>query len=248
MSSREPEPVPVPATLPLFAQIESNLRQRIVDNRLVAGTKLPSEAELEVEFGVSRITVRQALAALHAKGLIEKVNGKGSFVTRPGDAPKLGPLTGFYEHMRARGREAHGKTLSVRQLPATAVAAEALGIAPGTPLTVVTALRLVDGKPVAVGVTHGDPVLMRALLAEDIETNDFMQLLESRMGYRLKSTHTETSAVLAGPVRARQLQIEPGDPVLRIRFTPHDVSDQPLCYSEMHFRGDAFSYKAVVKR
>lgn len=237
-----------PASLPLFAQIESNLRQRILRNQLAAGSKLPSEAELEVEFGVSRITVRQALAALHAGGLIEKVNGKGSFVTRPADAPDLGPLTGFYEHMRARGLQAHGRTLSVRELRANAMHAEALRIPIGEPLRAITVLRLVESRPLAVGITVGAAPLMDSLLREDIETNDVMTLLESRLGHRLRNTHIEAGAVLAGKLRARQLGIGEGDPVLRIRFTPHDASDRPVCWSEMHFRGDSFSYKAVVKR
>ena len=235
-------------TLSLFAQIESNLRQRILNNQLVAGSKLPSEAELETEFGVSRLTVRQALAALHASGLIEKINGKGSFVTRPADAPDLGPLTGFYEHMRAQGYQAHGHTLHARKVRAPAHAAEALRIKPGSELTAVTTVRLVNGKPLAIGVTYGARALMEAVLQEDMETNDTMTLLESRLGYRLKATHIETSAIPAGKVRARHLNISEHDPVLRIRFTPYDVSDQPICYSEMYFRGDGFSYKAVVKR
>lgn len=234
--------------LPLFAQVEANLRKRIIDNQLAPGSKLPSEAELEVEFAVSRITVRQALAALHAGGLIEKINGKGSFVTRPTDAPDLGSLTGFYEHMRSRGHQAHGRTLSVRQVKAAAAAARALKIPIGSPLTAVTTLRMVNGKPLAIGVTYGAAELMQALLREDSETNDMMTLLESRLGYRLKNTHIETSAMAAGKAHARHLGISAPDPVLRIRFTPHDISNRPVCYSEVHFRGDGFTYKAVVKR
>lgn len=236
------------SALPLFARIEADLRKRILANLLPPGSKLPSEAELEVEFGVSRITVRQALAELNAGGLIEKVNGKGSFVTRPSAAPDLGPLTGFYEHMRARGRSTRGRVLSVRRSSASAVAAHALRVTPGTALTAVTVLREVDGQPIAIGVTYGAPALIDALLAQDIETNDVMTLLESRLGHRLRSMHIETSALAAGVTRARHLALAATDPVLRIRFTPHDAHDQPLCYSEMFFRGDSFSYKAVVRR
>lgn len=234
--------------LPLFAQIETVLRRRIVSNELVAGSKLPSEAELEVEFGVSRITVRQALAALHAHGLIEKINGKGSFVTRPADAPKLGPLTGFFDHMRANGHQAQGKTVSVRNVEAPQAVALALGLETGTPVTAVTMVRTVDNKPMAYGIAYGPHSLVQALLEEDIETNDLMSLLESRMGFRLKNTHIETSAMPAGKMRARFLAIDAQDPVLRIRFTPHDVTDTPLLHADMYFRGDSFSYKAVVKR
>jgi GntR family transcriptional regulator len=236
------------ASLPLFAQIEAQLRQRIVVNDLAAGSKLPSEAELEVEFGVSRITVRQALAALHAKGLIQKINGKGSFVTRPSDAPNLGPLTGFFDHMRAHGREALGKTLSVREVEAPAAVAEALKLPSGARVTAVTMVRSVDGKPLLYGIAWGPTELVNALVREDIETNDFMTLLESRLGFRMKNTHIETSAVPAGKLRARHLGIDPDAPVLRIRFTPHDVTDRALLHADMYFRGDSFSYKAVIKR
>lgn len=233
---------------PLFAQIEAHLRNRILGNDLPPGSKLPSEAELEVQFQVSRITVRQALAALHAGGLIRKVNGKGSFVTRPSDGPDLGPLTGFYEHMRARGHRTQGQTLSVRDGRVNAEAARALRLPADTALTAVTVVRRVDDKPIAIGTTYGRPELIQALLREDIETNDVQALLESRLGFRLKAMHIETSALAAGKLRARHLEVAPEDPVLRVRFTPHDSADQPVCYSEMFFRGDAFSYKAVVKR
>ncbi|MBC7704775.1 MAG: GntR family transcriptional regulator [Rhodoferax sp.] len=236
------------SALPLFVQVEANLRQRILTNQLEAGSKLPSEAELEVDFGVSRITVRQALAALRAAGLIRKENGKGSFVTRPTDSPDLGPLTGFYEHMRAHGRKAHGQTISVRSIRATSLHAHALGIAEGELLSAVTILRIVDDRPLAVGLTVGVPKLMKSMQSEDMENNDVMAILEGRLGYRLRSTHVESSAVAAGKLHARQLLIGENDPVLRMRFTPHDTADQPVCWSEMHFRGDAFSYRVVVNR
>jgi GntR family transcriptional regulator len=234
--------------IPRFARIAATLRERILRHELQAGAKLPSEAALEAEFGVSRVTVRQALASLESGGLIRKENGRGSFVTRPSDVPDLGPLTGFYEHMRAQGRSARGQLLSVRDTLATALQSQALGLPLHTPLKTVTLLRSVDARPLAVGTTSGEPALMAALIREDIEANDMMVVLENRLGFRLRNTHIETSAVPAGAVRARQLGCKAGDPLLRIRFTPHDVSDRALCWTEMHFRGDAFSYRAVVKR
>ncbi len=246
MSSSESQTA-APA-VPLFAQVHASLRADILENRLPPGTKLPSEAALEESFGVSRITVRQALSALDADGLIRKINGKGSFVTRPDDAPRLGPLTGFYEHMRAQGDEATGKTLSVREGKASAVAAEALGIEPGAPLTMVALLRFVNDEPMAYGVMHAEPGLARALLAEDLNQNDVMTLLESRLGFRLKSTAIEAGAVAAGKMRGRLLQVDEQAPLLRIRFTPMDATGRALAFSEMYFRADRFTYKAVVKR
>jgi GntR family transcriptional regulator len=237
-----------PAAVSLFVQVQASLRAEILSNRLLPGVKLPSEAALETSFGVSRITVRQALSALHAEGLIEKVNGKGSFVTRPDAAPQLGPLTGFYTHMRASGDVASGKTLSVRKSKASAVVAEALRIALGTPLLTATVLRWVNDEPIAYGVLQAEPALTRAILAQDLNVNDVMVVLESRLGYRLKSSHIEAGAVAAGKTRGRLLQVDEAAPLLRIRFTPHDATGKPLVFSEMYFRADRFNYKAVLKR
>lgn len=83
---------------------------------------------------------------------------------------------------------------------------------------------------------------------EDMGNNDVMAILEGRLGYWLRSTHVESTAVAAGIVHARQLLIGANDPVLRMRFTPHDTADQPVCWSQMQFRGDAFIYRVVVNR
>lgn len=236
------------AALPLFVRVQSSLRRDIMEKRLGPGAKLPSEAELEAAFGVSRITVRQALAELHADGLIEKFTGKGSFVTRPADAPRLGSLVGFYDHMRAQGKAATGRTLSVRADKASAAVAEALKIEPGTAITTISILRLINGQPIAVGKVQAEPALAQALLAEDLDANDMMSILESPLGYRLKSTQMEAGAVRAGKLRAQLLQVQADAPLLRMRFTPCDISGKPLTYSEMYFRPEKFSYRAVIKR
>ena len=253
MTSLAADPTDTPvanpaANLPLFMQIASRLRQDIIDKRLSPGAKLPSEAKLETDFGVSRITVRQALSELHSQGLIRKINGKGSFVTQPGDGPRLGPLTGFYDHIRMQGQVASGTTLAVRQVKASTAAAEALKLEPGTTLTRMTVLRFANDRPMAWGQLYAEPEMAQALMAENLDSNDVMSVLESRLGYRLKSTHIEATAVTAGKQRGEVLGIDPGAPLLLISFTPHDVTDRALAYCEMYFRADRFSYQAIVNR
>jgi len=232
----------------LFSRLADSLRRDILANRMPPGHKLPSESELQGNFGVSRITVRQALASLHAEGLIEKVNGKGSYVTRPNELPDMGPLIGFYEHMRKQGRNAIGRILSVRTVSAPTAAAHALGVPAGHPLLAMRPLRLVDGKPLAFVLAYGEPALMRSLIHEDVNTNDVVVLLETRLGRRLRSNRIEAQAIPASAAHAKLLNVARGAPLLRIDFTPVDVSGQSMVYSEMYFRGDSFTYKAVVKR
>src|SRR6478609_5203827 len=98
-ASRMPAPAAGPSMpeLPqsLHAQLRDALRARILDGVLAPGAKLPSESELTAAHGVSRITVRQALGALQAEGLIVKLHGKGAFVSHSRAAQSLNRLQGL---------------------------------------------------------------------------------------------------------------------------------------------------------
>jgi GntR family transcriptional regulator len=233
---------------PLFKRIELDLRQRILSNELVPGEKLQSESEMIDTFGVSRITVRQALSELQAAGLIEKINGKGSFVSRPLDKPDLGLLTGFYEHMRARGHVSRGKVISVQEISAPVSAALALGQPQDSPMTRMTILKTVDGVKVAYGYVIGSNQLIQRLLEHDVEYNDVLQLLEARLGFRLDYHDIETQAVPSTKQHAALLNVPVGSPLLRVKFVTHDIEKRPLLYSDYVFRGDKFSYKVRVRR
>lgn len=234
--------------LPLFAQVQQSLRQSILEGTLGPGEKLPSESKLQTLFNVSRITVRQALSALQADGLVETFNGKGSFVTRPANAPKLGMLSGFFDHMRSKGREASGRILSVRTGKASAAVAHAIRVPIGTSVTGITTLRTLDGVPVCYGRVSLLPELAKRVLAHNLETIDVMQILEASLGFRLEQVLIEASAEQAGRERAKVLEVAPDAALLCVTFVPHDIEGRPLLFARMYFRSDKFSYKAVVRR
>ena len=70
-------------TTPLYIQLKNRLISKIQTGALLPGDKLPSESELQREYGMSRVTVRNAMAELEVGGFIVKVQGKGSFVAQP---------------------------------------------------------------------------------------------------------------------------------------------------------------------
>jgi DNA-binding GntR family transcriptional regulator len=138
---------------PLFAQVRDAVRSDILSGALRPGDRLPSESALIERFGVSRITVRQAIGELQTSGLVQTVNGKGSFVTRPGRGEAHGPLVGVLEAMRRRGITARGKLLSHRTIKATEVVARELDLPAGTQVGAITVLRYRDEVPFVVGTT-----------------------------------------------------------------------------------------------
>ena len=247
--SQERDTPSVPAhPPPLFAQIKARLRQDILEKRLPAGQKLPSELQMQKAFGVSRITVRQALNELQAEGLVETINGKGSFVTRPADAPRLGMLAGFNELLRSHGREASGHTFSQRTGPAPARVARALKLAPDTPVTIVRTVRMADGVPAAFFQAYFEPTLGREILTDRLADEDAMTLLEDELGFRLDRTQIAASAVKAGWMKGILLGVPQDAPLLRMRFVPHDLTGLALFYADMYSRPGQFTYRAVVRR
>src|SRR5687768_4196717 len=119
----------------LHAQLRDALRARILDGRLEPGAKLPSESELTAAHGVSRITVRQALGALQAEGLIVKLHGKGAFVSHPKAAQSLNRLQGLNEALALEHHAVSSKRLAWREVKAPAAVARQLQLAAGETVT-----------------------------------------------------------------------------------------------------------------
>src|SRR3977135_3776339 len=101
---------------PLYTQIKDTLRARVLDGTYKPHQQMPSESEMTEIFGVSRITVRQALGDLQKEGLIFKIHGKGTFVSKPKAFQNLARLQGFGEAMSSMGYETFSQVLSIKDL------------------------------------------------------------------------------------------------------------------------------------
>lgn len=176
------------------------------------GTPAPSERELVQQFKVARMTVRQALDALVAEGLLERIPGRGTFVanTRVDQVPRL---TGFAEEMQRRQMVPSSRTLLARVEAAGPGVARALEISLGDKVIHWQRLRLADAVPMCIE----DAYLAATLVPGFLENlpNSLYTELERR---RLAPTWGEDSvdAGVAGEPEARLLAVAPGQPVLRV--------------------------------
>jgi GntR family transcriptional regulator len=148
MSTSAAAPAGVPLTL--RAQLRERLRDEILDGRLRGHDRLPSEHQLAQGFGVSRITVRQALADLAAQGLIVKVQGKGAFVASRPVAATFDRIEGLAQAIAASGHTIQNRRLSLRKVRARGDVAAGLAVEPGAQVVVLDTLRYVDGRQLSV--------------------------------------------------------------------------------------------------
>ncbi len=134
--------------VPRYREIEQALRERIAD--LKPGDPLPSDAALCREFGVSRMTARNAVGRLAEEGLITREPGRGSFVAVPQSHRWANCLMSFSDEMRRQGRAPRSRLLRRELRPARPDEIRDLRLGEGEPVVALVRIRLADDVPIAV--------------------------------------------------------------------------------------------------
>jgi GntR family transcriptional regulator len=238
----------VPETA-LWLQVSETLGREIVEERSPGGKRLPSEAMLCKRFGVSRVTLRQALSRLEQLGLVHPQAGRGWYVgAAPMDKPvseEPGVLQSFTEMARSRGLTPDSVVLHCRRRPADWDEAQDLGIAPGALLLSLRRLRRLNGMAVAV-----DHSLVPADLLPDATAAQFANgsLYEAfqRGGMRPVRADYEVEAVAADSEHSGLLGVEVGAPLLSARELCTDARDCRIERGHITYRGDRYRFRAIL--
>jgi GntR family transcriptional regulator len=245
------EQSPQPGIAPpvsLYARIRDELRAQIVAGIYQPHARLPSESELIARYGVSRITVRNALAELEKEGILFKIAGKGVFVSKPKSFQSLARLQGFAESMTGFDCEIFNELLSVRTLPANAEVARRLHLSEREPVSELQRVRYLNREPVSLDITYVRAHIGARLAREDLATRDIFLILENDYGIELGFADLTIDALLADSKVAKALQINLGDPILRIARLTHTASGEPLDFEYLFCRVDNFQFRLRVER
>jgi GntR family transcriptional regulator len=234
--------------VPLYTQVRELLRERILGGQYKAHDQMPSENEMVRAFGVSRITVRQALNDLQRQGLIFKIHGKGTFVAKSKAVQSLTRLEGFGEAMSVSGHETFSRVLGHRVVRAGALVAERLRMNERDEVVEIRRLRFLDREPISLDVTYVPPAIGKRLASEDLQSRDIFLILENDYGYTLEQAELSIEAVAAEAGLAAELGMQEGAPALRIERLTYAAGGQPIDFEFLYYRGDAFSYRLKVER
>ena len=194
-----------PAYQPHYRQIEQALRERIATLR--PGERLPSDAELCAEFGVSRMTARNAMQRLAEDGLIAREPGRGSFVAEPPAHRRANRLMTFTQEMLRAGRVPSSRVLTRVIRPSSTAEAASLGIPSRQPVVHLRRLRLADGEPIALESAVLIGACANAVMTADLVNGSLHETL-GRAGFVLRRGTGTISAAAATAEDARLL----GDP------------------------------------
>ena len=221
---------------PKYVRVREHLLT-LMEHDLTPGSPIPSERELCEQFNVSRMTVRQAIDTLVVDGLLERHQGKGTFVAPPKLDLQL-RLTSFSEEMRRRGMEPGAVFLTREVIPAPSTVANALEISPGSPVHHLRRLLTADATPMAIEENWLD---VHTLPNLGQETPPFsLYALFSRANLAPQWGEDVITGHVATAEEATLLGIPEGAPALDITrraFHEHRVVD----YSRSLYRADRYT-------
>lgn len=236
------------SAVPLHTQVRERLRERIADGSYGPSARLPTESEIGSIFGVSRITVRQALGDLQNEGVIIKVPGKGTFVARARPSQELARLEGFGEAMSRKGHRIVNRVTGHAQVKACSEVAARLHLPPEALVTEIRRVRYLDQAPVSFEVTYLPTHIGERLRHENLAERDIFLILERDYAIPLGHADIQIGAVNASSELADALRVVPGTALLRIERLTFTQDGQPLDFEYLTIRGDAFEYSLRLPR
>lgn len=222
---------------PIYLQIAKRLKEEISDS-FCTGDLVPSETELALRFGVNRHTVRRAVEELVAAGILERQQGRGTFVL---DVPvdyEVNCSTRFTETVKSMGKQADDKILRKMDIPASGGVAKRLTVAQKKPVIWIESLRLADRRPLCI-ISHFLPRQRFPHLLDEYQGGSLHEHLESVHSLKLRRRESLVTAVLPQGDDASLLGMPQNSPILRVKSINVDDRDgTPLEYSLTRFRAD----------
>ena len=229
-----------PSRLPAHTRIEQWLRGVIERRELVPGDKLPVEERFAASLGVSRMTLRQALASLEKAGTVVRKRGRGvggTFVSEARIECDLTGLAGFTEQMQRADVRPGARLVSAATVPADRAAFEALSLRPGSQVHEIVRVRTANRRPLALERAYFPAEVFPDLLEQGL-TGSIYRLISRRYGQTPQVASESLEPVIPTEAEARLLGVEASTPLMLIERTAYSSSGLALEYARDLFRSD----------
>ncbi|MGH7366486.1 MAG: GntR family transcriptional regulator [Candidatus Rokuibacteriota bacterium] len=239
--------------VPRYHQIARTLRERITTSGHAPGERLANQRSLAREFGVTLMTLRQALDLLERDGLIARRHGLGTFVARPAIDYDILQLRALAGDLSALGEDVATRFLRSHFAAADRRVAEPLGLAERAGVFVLERLRLVGGEPMSFQASYLPAALGEEVSKADLAVTPLRQALTFKLGIEITAARETVSAVLLDRRAARELGCRPGVAAFRSDRVSVDPEGIPVVYDRVFIPGDRFritrhlSYRALSR-
>jgi GntR family transcriptional regulator len=223
----------------------ADLSKKIGDQRLHAGAFLPSEAALATDYGVSRMTVRQALAGLAEQGMLERRHGRGTMVARRKLRREAQRPIGLAEEIESRGQIPGSHVLRLEEISPAAVVRHALWIGPRAKAVLLRRLRFADSVLIGLQDSYIPASFAPGLARVNMEDRSLTRALLERHGLVAAYAELTIESIEASPEIASALDVPRGTALLKSTRLSYLQEGRPLEQTTGWFLGTRYSYQLV---
>jgi GntR family transcriptional regulator len=227
--------------VPIYLQIAEGIGALLKEGVFPPGYFLPSERALCEQFGISRMTLRQAMSLLDREGLIDSHRGRGTIVTPRGLRKKGQELKSFSEEIRDRGGKPESQLLSLEQKIPSESALAFFELADGQKVYEIFRLRLNDGEPLAVELACIPARLCPGLERFDLAKNSLVQILGESYGLHFESCVEEFTAEVPNAQVRKLLGLTKNSAVLVANRKTFADDGRAVELTRSTYRGDRYS-------
>lgn len=233
---------------PLYFQLKNIIKTKILSNKFQSQKRLPSEAELCSEYGVSRATSRQALSELEKEGLIYRLRGKGTFITDRSGLEHLS-LTGTVENLISAGKGTRLKTIEYKEVKPPDHIIKIFKLGESENVFRLELLRFIPKGAFGYSLVYLPPLLGELVSqAEITESVEIITFLEDKLKTRVHRACQTIDVALANGNVTKHLSIIPNSPVLFIEREYYDRKGTIMFLSCNYFRPDLYKYRIELTR
>jgi GntR family transcriptional regulator len=242
------EPVDAQSPIPLYYQINLDLRRMIEEHIIPPGSILPPEIEICQAYGVGRQTIRQAIARLVDENLVDRYAGRGTFVRDTAERASFHLDRSFSQHVRDLGVRPNSKTLSKDECVVDDKAPPQLKKYLGNPCLVLERVRYGDQEPICYQLTTVLTKRCPELKQHDFNRDSLYEVLAKEYGIIITRIEHLIRAVGADDFRAELLEVDPGTPSLFVTTTAYLENGDIIEVTLSHYRADRYEYRTSEER
>lgn len=234
-------------SIPLYIQIAEGLIGQIEAGELAPGDQLAPERELSEKLGVNRMTLRRALRALEAQGLITRKHGVGTYIAEPKIDRQMDVLFRFTRGMENRGYTPGARLISLEKTPADTALARELGTPVTSSVYRILRLRSINQEPVLLESYSIPAGRFPGLDQCDLEGRSIYEVMESEYGVSIVRARQSFEPVVASDFEAGLLEVRAGAPLMLEKRISYDRDDRPVEIGKDRYRGDRFRFVTEVE-
>lgn len=223
---------------PLYHQLKRIIEGKIETGKWKSGDKISSENELRTEYKISRNTVQKALDELVQEGVLERKQGRGTFVARPKIEQSLTSFYSFSKVMESQGMNPKDIILSINIEKANKKVAKRLQLDASDEVFALQRLRYANDEPIILETSYLPKKYIHAMSQKDLEGHSLYGFLEEYHNITVVKAKETFEPVIVRDYESQLLQINPGSPSLLLDRIAYDTQGRLIEFCRSIVRGD----------